>query len=57
VWPLVDFISKAVAISKAVTFEDANPAAIDEYGAPGDLIARGDGQYAALHPAWVESLA
>jgi ATP-binding cassette, subfamily B, bacterial len=28
-----------------------------EDGAPGDLIARGDGQYAALHRAWVESLA
>jgi hypothetical protein len=51
VWPFVDSISKAVA------FEDANLAAIDEDGAPSDLIARGDGRYAALHRAWVESLA
>lgn len=30
---------------------------IVEDGAPGDLIARDDGRYAALHRAWVESLA
>jgi ATP-binding cassette, subfamily B, bacterial len=30
---------------------------IVEDGAPGDLIERGDGRYAALHRAWVESLA
>lgn len=30
---------------------------IVEDGAPTDLIARGDGHYAALHRAWVESLA
>jgi hypothetical protein len=38
-------------------FEGANPAAIDDMAHTRDLIARGDGQYAALHPAWVESLA
>jgi ABC-type multidrug transport system fused ATPase/permease subunit len=31
--------------------------AIVEDGTPDDLIARGDGPYAALHRAWVESLA
>ncbi len=30
---------------------------IVEDGAPDELIARGDGRYAALHRAWVESLA
>ena len=30
---------------------------IVEDGAPDDLIAHGDGRYAALHRAWVESLA
>jgi ATP-binding cassette subfamily B protein len=30
---------------------------IVEDGAPADLVARGDGRYAALHHAWLESLA
>jgi ATP-binding cassette, subfamily B, bacterial len=30
---------------------------IVEDGAPEDLIASGDGRYAELHRAWVESLA
>jgi ABC-type multidrug transport system fused ATPase/permease subunit len=30
---------------------------IVEDGAPDELIARGDGRYAALHRAWLESLA
>ncbi|HZQ34231.1 MAG TPA: ABC transporter ATP-binding protein, partial [Mycobacterium sp.] len=30
---------------------------IVEDGPPNELIARGDGRYAALHRAWIESLA
>ena len=30
---------------------------IVEDGTPAELISRGDGRYAALHRAWVESLA
>jgi ABC-type multidrug transport system fused ATPase/permease subunit len=47
-------LSTVQVADRVLVLEDGR---IIEDGAPDDLIASGDGRYAALHRAWVESLA